>query len=60
MKLKVAPHLWQRVKKAVIKEKDKDLVFKFENGVDKRRIVVTYDPVKQELVFVLEAKFGIT
>lgn len=37
--LKVAPHLVSRVKKAVFKEKDIDIVFKVEN--DKKQKLVT-------------------
>lgn len=57
--LRVKPHLYQRVKKAIIKEKDMDILFKYDNGVDKRRLHFRYDPAEEKLYVYMTAKFGI-
>lgn len=57
--LKVSPVFQPRVRKAIIKEKDKDVTFKFNNDVDKRVLRFTYDKVSQELVVELKARYGI-
>lgn len=56
--LSVTPELEKRVRKAVIKEKDKDTGFKVMNDVDKFYLDITYDKTRQELVFILKQRYG--
>lgn len=54
VKLKVAPHLLARVKKAVIKEKDEDKVFLIEldiRGEKAKRLKIKYNKQSWELSF---------
>lgn len=55
----VTPAFEARVRKAVIKEKNKDTVFKFNNDIDKRVLRITYNKVDQHLIFELKARYGI-
>lgn len=55
----VHPDNIKRVKKAVIKEKLQDSMFKVANDNDWFRLVITYNPVNQELEFKLKARLGL-
>lgn len=58
-RIRCHPYNWPTVKKAVIKEKNEDVTFKFINDHDEFRLKITYDPVKQEATFVLKQKYGL-
>lgn len=57
--LSVHPQLVRRVKKAVMKEKEKDLGFKVLNDHDFFRLEIEYFPELEKLKFILKQKFGI-
>lgn len=57
--LEVHPSNVARVKKAVMKEKYKDVGFKILNEDDMCRLVIEYDAEKRQLVFELKQKYGI-
>lgn len=54
----VHPALVERVKRGVIKEKDRDLPFKVMNDTEKFRLEITYDRASQKMSFKLTQKLG--
>jgi hypothetical protein len=58
VKLRVPLQFVDRVKKAIIKRKEKDKVFKFETQDNPPRIVTVYNHSTEVLVFTL--KYGTT
>lgn len=59
LSLRVPPQLVRQVKKAIIKEKDQDTVFKLLNEHEETRLEIEYDKEAYALSFVLKCKFGI-
>lgn len=64
VKIELPVELFKRVKKAVIKEKDKDQAFKIKTeqmGVvpDKMVLVITEDTEHKQMKFELKARLGI-
>lgn len=57
--LEVEAILVPRVKKAIIKEKHKDLGFKVLNDNDYLFLDISYDPAKKHLAFKLRQRIGI-
>lgn len=57
--IEVEPKLAPRVKKAVIKEKHKDLGFKVLNDNDYLFLNISYDPAKKRMKFVLKQRIGL-
>ena len=57
--LSVAPGFLPRVKKAIIKEKNKDLAFKMLNESEKFVLSFSYDREKLQLTVVLKQRFGL-
>lgn len=54
----VHPALVERVKKGVIKEKDRDLGFKVMNDVEPFRLEIAYDRETQQMSFKLTQRLG--
>jgi hypothetical protein len=55
----VHPLAYKRIKKAVIKEKDRDLNFKVLNENDYFRLKIVYDVAKKQLKFTLHQRLGL-
>lgn len=53
------PELADRIKKGVIKEKDKDLAFKLKNDAEKWRLEIIYNEDTKEMLFKLVTRLGI-
>ena len=59
LEVSVEPHLVNRVRKAIIKEKNIDLGFKILNEMERFRLCTSYCEKKKVLSLELVAKFGI-
>lgn len=57
--LEVHPAMVERVKKAVIKEKDMDLAVKLINDIEKPRLSFCYSSEKKRLVVELKMTYGL-
>lgn len=57
--LEVPPSFVARVKKAIIREKHRDLGFKTINDDDVYRLTISYDISTKRLRFDLKARFGL-